>query len=152
MEGTILDVILLNCSLSETEVLSGNIETGSVSDTIVDSNGNTLIDDSENIFMDFRIGHEFSGTILDVINMSADLSVTENIQGTLSLEKNVAADISLPFSIGGQPYTGEYEVTPNLEIQVLNTNGKSMRNNVTINPIPSNYGLITWNGYTLTVS
>ena len=152
MEGTILDVILLNCSLSETEVLSGNIETGSVSDAIVDSNGNILIDDSENIFMDFRIGHEFSGTISDVIHMSADLSATENIQGALSLEENVTADISLPSSIGGQPYTGEYEVTPNLEIQVLNTNGKSMRSNVTINPIPSNYGLITWNGSFLTVS
>lgn len=51
-----------------------------------------------------------------------------------------------------QPYEGEYEVTPSLETQVLETNGLRMTRNVTINPIPSNYGLITWNGSVLTVS
>lgn len=50
------------------------------------------------------------------------------------------------------PYLGETEVTPSAETQVLQTNGLMLQANITINPIPSNYGLITWNGSTITVS
>ena len=50
------------------------------------------------------------------------------------------------------PYTGEYEVTPSSETQILRTDGKTMGRDVVINPVPNNYGLITWNGATLTVS
>ncbi len=54
--------------------------------------------------------------------------------------------------VQGDPYTGDYEVTPSSETQTLSTNGLFMQADVIINPIPSNYGLITWNGSTLTVS
>lgn len=50
------------------------------------------------------------------------------------------------------PYTGDYVVTPSEETQVLETNDLRMTGNVTINPIPNNYGLITWNGSIITVS
>lgn len=50
------------------------------------------------------------------------------------------------------PYTGDYTITPSSEAQVLDTNGLRMTDNITINPIPNNYGLITWNGSTITVS
>lgn len=49
-------------------------------------------------------------------------------------------------------YTGAYEVTPTQGTQVLDTRNLMMTSNVTVNPIPSNYGLITWNGSYLTVS
>lgn len=49
-------------------------------------------------------------------------------------------------------YGGPYEVTPTNEEQILMTKEKTMSENVKINPIPSNYGLITWDGSTLTVS
>lgn len=49
-------------------------------------------------------------------------------------------------------YTGEYEATPTGETQVFATDGKRMRGDFTVNPIPSNYGLITWDGSTITVS
>lgn len=49
-------------------------------------------------------------------------------------------------------YTGSYTVTPTRETQVLNTKDKVMTGNVTVNPIPQNYGLVTWNGSVLTVS
>lgn len=49
-------------------------------------------------------------------------------------------------------YHGAYEVVPSGETQVLSTAGRLLSQDVTINPIPSNYGLITWNGSTLTVS
>ena len=50
------------------------------------------------------------------------------------------------------PYTGEYEVTPSAETQTLDTEGKRLTAPVVINPIPNNYGLISWNGSILTVS
>ena len=50
------------------------------------------------------------------------------------------------------PYEGETEFTPSADEQVIPTAGFMMHENITINPIPSNYGLITWNGSTLTVS
>lgn len=54
--------------------------------------------------------------------------------------------------VEGPPYTGSYEVTPSTEEQTLQTDGFLMHGNVTINPIPDNYGLITWDGSTLMVS
>ena len=50
------------------------------------------------------------------------------------------------------PYTGSYTVTPSAEAQVLETAELYMTDNLTINPIPENWGLITWNGSVLTVS
>lgn len=49
-------------------------------------------------------------------------------------------------------YDGPTEITPSAETQVLLTDHHAVRANIIINPIPSNYGLITWNGSTLTVS
>ncbi len=50
------------------------------------------------------------------------------------------------------PYTGEYTITPGDEAVVLSTSGLRMTDNVTINPVPSNYGRITYNGSVITVS
>lgn len=51
-----------------------------------------------------------------------------------------------------EPFEGAYKITPNGEIQILETKNLRMTDNVTIDPIPQNYGLITWNGSFLTVS
>lgn len=60
---------------------------------------------------------------------------------------------SEPITITGtEPYEGEYHVTPTQSTQTLLTEGLRMTQNVTIDPIPSNYGLITWNGSIITVS
>lgn len=60
---------------------------------------------------------------------------------------------SEPITITGtEPYEGEYSVTPTQQEQVLLTEGLRMTQNVTIAPIPNNYGLITWNGSVITVS
>lgn len=49
------------------------------------------------------------------------------------------------------PYEGSYEVTPTQSTQTLATSGYRMTGDVIINPIPSNYGLIEWDGSILTV-
>jgi len=56
------------------------------------------------------------------------------------------------FDAAGAPYEGAYEVTPSSSAQVLPTAFHKLLGDITVNPIPSNYGLITWNGSTITVS
>lgn len=52
----------------------------------------------------------------------------------------------------GEPYGGPYEFTPTNTIQTAEVSGLMATEDIIINPIPNNYGLITWNGATLTVS
>lgn len=49
-------------------------------------------------------------------------------------------------------YEGSYEATPTNRAQTIQVIGKTMMHDFVVNPIPSNYGLITWDGATLTVS
>lgn len=49
-------------------------------------------------------------------------------------------------------YTGSYSFTPAAETQTIPIAQLTASEDITIEPIPSNYGLITWNGSTLTVS
>ena len=49
-------------------------------------------------------------------------------------------------------YEGDYEITPADEAIIMETKDLMMLDNVTINPIPSNYGKIGWNGAYLTVT
>ena len=49
-------------------------------------------------------------------------------------------------------YEGPYDVMPSIETQTLDTSGMVMTDKLTVNPIPKNWGLISWNGSVLTVS
>lgn len=77
----------------------------------------------------------------------ASISVKEASAG-ISVGNPVARD----YLIDRDPFTGSYSVTPSGETQILETKNLRMTDNVTIEPIPNNYGLITWNGAFLTVS
>ncbi|MDO4280806.1 MAG: hypothetical protein Q4C56_04165 [Peptococcaceae bacterium] len=57
--------------------------------------------------------------------------------------------------IGGAaaaPYEGSYRFTPQGVAQVVPTRNRTLREDIVIEPIPSNYGLITYNGFHITVS
>lgn len=75
-----------------------------------------------------------------------------DISCTIHAPAQITGTLTIPSAIGVDPYTGAYEVTPTTSTQTLLTNTKFMTDNVIINPIPSNYGLITWDGSALTVS
>lgn len=84
-------------------------------------------------------------TVEDLI-VTAEASVEEM---AVEAEAEVVTRI-----MGGEApeYRDTYVVTPTEETQVLKTKARTMRNDVIIRPIPSNYGRITWDGKTLTVS
>lgn len=64
-----------------------------------------------------------------------------------------SADFVCDFGGGAtSDYEGQYIVTPSQQTQTLPTANKTLSQNVTVNPIPSNYGKITWDGRVLTVS
>ena len=53
---------------------------------------------------------------------------------------------------GGIPYSGSYEFTPSDTEQTIQSTSRVFDRDITIKPIPSNYGLITWDGSVITVS
>ena len=75
-----------------------------------------------------------------------------NISGNLSPPSNISGELSMPTYIDVDVYTGDTEITPTTERQVLQTYNKTITRNIIINPIPSNYGLVTWDGSRLTIS
>ena len=66
--------------------------------------------------------------------------------------QRISGSISRPATVHVEEYTGAYEFTPTQDTQIIEIANKKATADITINPIPSNYGLITWNGSTLTVS
>ena len=80
------------------------------------------------------------------------LSTINTITGKLSKTESISGILSIPKTIGPETYTGSYEFTPTTTTQTALTEGFMLTRNITINPIPSNYGLITWDGTSLTVS
>lgn len=65
----------------------------------------------------------------------------------------VSVGLATPILTSTVPeYDGEYDITPSGQAQVFQTNGKKITHDFIVEPIPSNYGLITWDGSTITVS
>ena len=88
------------------------------------------------------------------VKIGLDVVGNEPIKmGVKSPSSKASMGVAAPIVVGLLPeYDGSYEVTPSEEVQVLNTKDKQTRENIVINPIPQNYGLITYNGSTITVS
>ena len=67
--------------------------------------------------------------------------------------EQIALGIATPIQvITGEHYHGATEFTPSAEQQVIHTEGLFVDDPIIIEPIPNNYGLITWDGRTITVS
>ena len=86
-----------------------------------------------------------------MISISYKLMLTGKVstKGAFSLSGNVLCNT---VSKTASQYTGPYEVTPNRQEQILNTRDSYLIGNIKVNPIPKNYGLITYDGSSLTVS
>ena len=83
---------------------------------------------------------EVVGGIVDV-----DVEVIGNVETDAEL-------VSLIRTTNYEDYSGPLEITPSEETQTLQTAERVVHDVIVINPIPSNYGLITWNGSFLTIT
>lgn len=75
----------------------------------------------------------------------------------VSLGLSTPALLPIDFDVGTiiygeKSYQGSYEITPTDEAQTIPVHGLSMLQDLVIDPIPNNYGFITWDGSTITVS
>lgn len=84
--------------------------------------------------------------------ITGTLSAGVTLSGSLSAGATLSGSLTIPTAILPPAYQGPYTVTPAAEAQILETESLYMRSNIEIEPIPSNYGLITWDGHTITVS
>ena len=86
--------------------------------------------------------------------MAIKLKVQEGgaVKFTVGSADGVRFGVEQGIPIYPVPYTRTYTVTPSAEEQTLETAGLMMTENVKVNPIPSNYGLITYSGNIITVS
>lgn len=86
--------------------------------------------------------------------MAIRLKVQDPTGVTLKVGGSDTARLSAESGIPLYPdeYAGAYSITPSSQTQTLQTEGLMMAYDLVIDPIPDNYGLITWNGSTLTVS
>lgn len=76
--------------------------------------------------------------------------VPMTISGT---DTTIPMVLSVECELGRPPqYTGPTEFAPSQDYQTIDTHDKMMVEDIIIDPIPQNYGLITWNGSTITVS
>ena len=83
--------------------------------------------------------------------ISGTLSTPMRIIGTLAGAGKIIGTLTIPSSFANT-YEGAYTFTPSEETQVVQTADLMLIDDLTINPIPSNYGLITYNGVSITVS
>lgn len=77
------------------------------------------------------------------------------IDGDISLENNIDGEDGIFYTIEQRHYEiyqGPYTVTPSEDSIVLQIDGCAAKDNITIDPIPSNYGLITWTGSHLLIT
>lgn len=91
------------------------------------------------------------------IPIRVDLQVAESVQQyALTIEESteaVSIEVATPIVTStAEDYTGQTTVTPTQETQVFQTEGKRVLHDFIVNPIPHNYGLITYNGQYITVS
>lgn len=77
--------------------------------------------------------------------MNIRLTVQTDDSVVLNAEPHIVVDTTTV-------YDGPTEFTPSGSTQTIAIENKKALTDITINPIPSNYGLITWNGSELTVS
>lgn len=91
----------------------------------------------------------------DTLVLGGDCRLETYIDGELSLAPSFGADAGLAFmkrEFAYPIYNGPTAITPGTSPQTLNTTDTTVLSDITIGAIPQNYGLITWDGSTLTVS
>lgn len=94
---------------------------------------------------------EISGS-LNAVTIEATLSDIPMLIGSIGVSETIGADIGVPKTIGGEPYRGDYEVTPSAKVDIiLPTKNKAMTDDITVIQIPY-YETSNTSGYTVYIA
>lgn len=112
-------------------------------------NGDYTID----IVVDGDKGLTLLGNNVDINNLlHGDFSNGTEVNSTIDILEVLNGEYgSFQRVTSYDTYKGETNIIPTQEVQVLQTLGKGMEDNIIIQPIPNNYGKITYNGAYLKV-
>lgn len=92
-----------------------------------------------------------TGKLEGGVLLSGRLSPAPKLRGVASVTETLTGGLSISTS-GIPAYHGETTITPSTEEQVISCGGLAMPTDIIVEAIPSNYGLISWDGVTLSVS
>jgi hypothetical protein len=81
------------------------------------------------------------GKIASAVQLQGSLTATQHMSGSFHA-----------YELPEYQYEGSYEFTPSSQTQYAPTAYMTCLGDIKINPIPSNYGLITYDGTIITVS
>lgn len=84
--------------------------------------------------------------------LTGSLTPVVPLNGSITTAAALNGGLTIPEIIRAETYRGPAEFTPSQEIQTIEIANMTSLTDITINPIPQNYGLITWDGSTITVS
>lgn len=84
--------------------------------------------------------------------ITGSISPVIRVSGSISGASSLIGSLTIPERAGGETYRGSYEFTPSASEQTIEIRDRTAIADIIINPIPQNYGLITWDGSTITVS
>ena len=87
-----------------------------------------------------------------MILMEKMKEITEKSVHIVSVHGDTAGKMKSISGGGAVPaYQGQTVFTPSASTQTVECEGYRMKDNITINAIPANYGRLSWDGHTLTV-
>lgn len=87
----------------------------------------------------------------DRVVIGGETNLSYKIDGQVSLTTQIDGDAGAYMPIYPASYTGATEVTPSEETQTLLTHGLTVVQDIVVNPIPTNYGRITYSAGIITV-
>lgn len=87
----------------------------------------------------------------DRVVIGGETNLSYKIDGQVSLTTQIDGNAGSYMPIYPASYTGATEVTPSEETQTLLTHGLTVVQDIVVNPIPTNYGRISYSGGILTV-
>ena len=89
-----------------------------------------------------------------MVDYTVELHVLDDATAHLGINGDSPVNLSVGAEVigGGIPYSGAYTVRPQPYAQTLGTATHVLDRDIVVEAIPNNYGLITYNGSTITVS
>lgn len=106
--------------------------------------------ESDNFIAQFQNEQNIEANLDQV--QTIDVGFVETDSFVCGVDQGVEFVCEMGGEVPSGDYDGPYTVTPSQQQQTLPTTNKTLSQSIVVKPIPSNYGLITWNGSTLTVS
>lgn len=88
----------------------------------------------------------------DNVVIRGRITTDRQIRARARIENTIKGSAILMLPIFPEQYTGPLTITPGPQAQRLATAELVVPADITIEPIPSNYGLISWDGAVITVS